>query len=64
LPVPAGQALLADEAKARRSPINGTVVRPGQRVQVAGVLLALEAMTMETTIGDAVRAGAVLVAFA
>jgi len=71
------------DAKVCRSPVNGTVVRvavePGQSVQAGDVLIALEAMKMETTItapisavvarvdaevGAAVRSGAVLVEFA
>lgn len=81
-PVPDAHRPEPADGKVCRSPVNGTVVRvavkPGQSVQVADVLITLEAMKMETTItapisavvarveaevGGAVRAGEVLVEF-
>jgi biotin carboxyl carrier protein len=75
-------APVADESKVCRSPAAGVVVRiiaqVGQSIQVNDVLLALEAMKMETTItapiagkvarvnarvGDPVQGGQVLVEF-
>ena len=80
--VAAGQEKVADERKVCRSPIAGVVVRVsaqvGQQIQANDVLMALEAMKMETVItaptggkiakvnasaGDAVQTGQVLVEF-
>ncbi len=54
VPAPAGQDVVADEAKVCRSPISGVVVRVsaqiGQQIKANDVLMVLEAMKMESSI--------------